>query len=94
MNVADLAQSLVTFLTPTLGELAVFFTALFFLLISRTELRRSLILLFENREKRLRALRILNDIEVDLTRYLTTGTAINFALELIVAIIAYAVGTI
>jgi predicted PurR-regulated permease PerM len=92
MNAAELAQSVLTFLTPALGELAVFFAALFFSLTSRNELRRYLIFLFEDRQSRLRTLRILNKIEADLTRFVTAVTGINLALGSITALVAYAVG--
>lgn len=91
-GLADLAQPALAFLTPALGELAVFFAALFFSLTGYKELRDYLILVIGDRETRLRTLRILNNIEKDLTRYATTVTIINFGLGLITALIAYAVG--
>ncbi len=87
-----IVQSVVTFLTPTLGELVVFLVALFFLLASRADTRRNLVLFFQDHESRLRTLRILNNIEQDLTKYVTTVAAINFGVGVIVAAIAYAVG--
>ncbi len=92
INVADLAKSALIFLTPTLSEMIIFLAALFFLLTSRAELRRYLVLFFEEQETRLRTLRILNDVESDLRRYVTTVATINFALGSIIALIAQLVG--
>jgi predicted PurR-regulated permease PerM len=92
INIPTIAQSVVGFLTPTLGELVVFLVALYFLLTSRSEARRSLVFLFNDRESRLRTLRILNSIERDLKKYVTTVAGINFALGLVVVAICYVVG--
>lgn len=92
IDVADLAKSTLTFLTPTVGEMIVFLAALFFLLTGRTELRRYLVLLFEDQETRLRTLRILNNIESDLKRYVATVTTINSVFGVLVAVIAQVVG--
>jgi predicted PurR-regulated permease PerM len=92
VNVPAIAQSIITFLTPTLGELVVFLVALYFLLIGRLEARRTLVFLFQDRGARLRTLRILNNIEHDLTKYVTTVAAINFGVALILVGITFAVG--
>src|SRR5262249_49236414 len=80
------------FLTPALGELVVFFAALFFFLVGRRQMRRHVVLLFATQEDRLRVLRILNDIEESLTRYITTASAINFCLGLIVGCASWLIG--
>ena len=79
-------------LTPALGELVVFFAALFFFLVGRTQLRSYLVLFFTTKEARLRALRILNDIEDNLIRYIATAGVINFCLGLIVACATWIIG--
>jgi len=80
------------FLTPALGELVVFLAALFFFLVGRKHLRRHVVFFFATQEDRLRALRILNEIEENLTRYLTTAGAINFCLGVIVACASWVIG--
>lgn len=92
INIADLARSAVTFLTPTVGEMIVFLAALYFLLTSRGELRSRLVLYRQDQETRLRTLRILNEIENDLKLYIATVTTVNLAFGLIIAITAYLVG--
>jgi predicted PurR-regulated permease PerM len=80
------------FLTPALGELVVFLAAVFFFLIGRTQLRRHVVLFFATQEGRLRALRVLNEIEEDLTRYIATAGAINFCVGVIVACASWVIG--
>jgi predicted PurR-regulated permease PerM len=92
IEVTTFIQPALAFLTPALGELVVFFAALFFFLIGRKHLRRHVVLLFADQEGRLRALRILNEIEGDLTRYIATAGAINFCVGLITGCAAYVIG--
>jgi predicted PurR-regulated permease PerM len=91
-DAAAVLQSAVNFLTPTIGELIVFLAALFFSLAGREDLRRYLVFVFEEKETRLRTLRLLNDIERDLKSYMAVVAAINLALASIVAMTAFAVG--
>jgi predicted PurR-regulated permease PerM len=80
------------FLTPALGELVVFFAALLFFLIGRKHMRRHVVLFFATQEDRLRALRVLNEIEENLTRYLATTGTINLCLGLIVGCATWIIG--
>jgi predicted PurR-regulated permease PerM len=91
-DVAAMVQATLGFLTPAMGELLVFLATLFFFLFSRSGLRRNLILVFEAQDTRLRVIRILNDIELNLTRYLGTVTVINFAIGLIAGVGAALLG--
>lgn len=92
----DIGSSLVapvlTVLTPAVGELIVFFGTLFFFLLGRNEMRRYLVHVFHDRDARLRILRILNDVERELTDYLTVVTVINFLVGCGTAVIAYFAG--
>ena len=92
----DIGPSLVApvlaVLTPALGELVVFFGVLFFFLLGRNDLRRFLVQMFEERDERLRVLRILNDVEADLTSYLSVVTVINFLVGCATAILVYLAG--
>jgi len=51
-----------------------------------------LIALFEEHESRLRTLKIINDVERNLTNYLSVVAVINFAVGLMAFLIAYIVG--
>jgi predicted PurR-regulated permease PerM len=91
-DIASLVQPALGFLTPALGELLIFFATLFFVLLDRDGLRRSLILVFKDQDDRLRAIRILNDIERNLSLYIGTVTAINLAIGAITAAGAWLLG--
>lgn len=82
----------VEFLTPALGELVIFFGSLFFLLLSRSSQRQYLILMFESKDARLRAIRILNEIEQHLTRYVAIVSGVNICVGVVTAAIAYVAG--
>jgi predicted PurR-regulated permease PerM len=92
IEVTTFIQPALAFLTPAIGELIVFLAALFFFLIGRAHLRNHLVLFFATQEGRLRALRILNGIEENLTRYIATAGAINFCVGLILGCASYAIG--
>jgi predicted PurR-regulated permease PerM len=92
LDIAGLIQPILGFLTPALGELLIFFVTLFFYLLGRNDLRRQFIFLFSDQDDRLRAIRIFNDIERDLTRYVMTVSVINFALGVVTAIGAWILG--
>jgi predicted PurR-regulated permease PerM len=70
----------------------IFFGTLFFMLIGRTKLRRVTVALFEDRDARLRTLKIMNDIEHNLTSYLSMVAVINFTVGIAAGVIAWAVG--
>jgi len=92
IDIASYIQPALAFLTPAIGELLLFFATLFFVLLDRDDLRRGLILMFKDQDDRLRAIRILNDIERNLSRYIGTVTVINFAVGLITAAGAWLLG--
>jgi predicted PurR-regulated permease PerM len=92
IDVAAMVEPALAVLTPAIGELVVFLAALFFFLTGRAHLRRHLVLFFGSQEARLSALRILNDIEENLTRYIATAGAINICVGLIVGVASYLIG--
>lgn len=73
-------QPTLEFLSPTFTEFLLFFAVLVLFIASWPDLRRALIMNFADREGRLRALRILNEIESNLGGYLLTVTLINMGL--------------
>src|SRR5580693_7450285 len=70
-------QPTLEFLSPTFTEFLLFFATLLLFIASWRDLRRALIMNFGSHEARLRTLRILNEIEVQLGNYLLTVTVIN-----------------
>jgi predicted PurR-regulated permease PerM len=92
IDLASIAQPALAFLTPAIGELLLFFATLFFFLLDRADLRRSIIFIFNDQEDRLRSIRILNDIEHNLTLYIGTVTVINLGIGAITAVGAWMLG--
>jgi predicted PurR-regulated permease PerM len=86
IDLSAFIEPILGFLTPAISQLVIFLAMLFFLLAGQAELRRNLILVFPDHEQRLRAIRILNDIEEDLARYVVTVTGINFVLGCLTAV--------
>ena len=82
----------VGFVTPAIGQIVIFFGTLFFFLLGRAQMRQVLVVFFKNREARLRMLRILNDIENNLTSYLSLVTIINVGIGIMAFAVTYAVG--
>jgi predicted PurR-regulated permease PerM len=88
----DVVLPVVAFVTPAAGELLLFFGALLFFLVGEQELRVRLVSAFEDRDAKLRFLKIVNDIEKNLAGYLALVTVINAALGTVVAIAAFLLG--
>ncbi|MFL5047178.1 MAG: AI-2E family transporter [Xanthobacteraceae bacterium] len=88
----NLVAPVLTVLTPAVGELIVFFGTLFFFLLGRNEMRRYLVHVFHDRDARLLSLHILNDVEHELTDYLTVVTVINILVGFGTAVIAHFAG--
>lgn len=86
-----LSQALIL-ITPAISQFVVFFGTLLFFLATNTHLRRKLVISFVTREARLLMLRIWNDIEENLVRYLATMSVINLALGAVTAIMLAIIG--
>src|SRR5437899_1462614 len=91
-SIGNFIQPALSLLTPAIGELLLFFGTLFFFLIGGAGLRTYLVLLSRNRDARLRTLRILDDIEHNLTRYMGTVSIVNMGVGLITAIGVHLMG--
>jgi predicted PurR-regulated permease PerM len=93
-NPGALIAGLVTVVTPAavqfLLQVVLFFGTLFFFIIGRASFRRYAVHLFSARDARLRALKILNDIEANLSSYLIVVTTINLALGLVTTLLMWA----
>ncbi len=92
ISAPNMVLPVVAFLTPAAGEILLFFGALFFFLAGQVELRVRFVGLFAERDSKLRFLKIMNDIERNLTGYLVLVTIINATLGAIVAIGALLLG--
>lgn len=85
-------QPAVEFLSPTFTETLLFFATLVLFVASWKDLRRAMIMMFSDRETRLRTLRILNEIEVSLGGYLLTVTLINLGVGVAAGLICAITG--
>jgi predicted PurR-regulated permease PerM len=78
--------------TPALVQFVLFFATLFFFIFGRSAMRRGAVNVFSTREGRLRALRIVNDIERSLSGYLITVTTINAFVGAFAALVTWMLG--
>jgi predicted PurR-regulated permease PerM len=92
VDIVNFVQPIVSIVVPGIGQILIFFGALFFMLLGRNQVRRVVVALFNNRDAKLRALKIMNGIEHNLTRYLSVVTAINFCIGIGAGLIAWATG--
>ncbi len=92
VDIMSFVQPAVSVVTPAIGQLLIFFGALFFMLLGRNRLRRVLVVFFDERDARLRSLRIMKDIEQHLSGYLSVVGAINIGVGIAAGLIAWLVG--
>ncbi|HEX5211610.1 MAG TPA: AI-2E family transporter [Pseudolabrys sp.] len=92
VDIMSFVQPAVLLVTPAIGQLLIFFGALFFMLLGRKRVRRVMVVFFHHRDARLRTLRIVNDMERNLSGYLGVVTAINLAIGVAAGIIAWLSG--
>jgi predicted PurR-regulated permease PerM len=92
VDIVSFVQPVLAIATPALGQTFIFFGTLFFVLLGRSRLRRALVSRFDDHDARLRTLKIWNDVEHQLTGYLSVVTMINFVVGLAAGVIAFAVG--
>jgi predicted PurR-regulated permease PerM len=88
----DWVQPTIQFLSPTFTEFLLFFATLVLFIASWRDLRRTLIMMFSDRDARLRTLRILNEIELHLGNYLLTVTVINLGVGIATGIVCMIAG--
>ncbi|MHB0952911.1 MAG: AI-2E family transporter [Allorhizobium sp.] len=88
-NMGTVLSTLATRVTPALVQGLIFFGALVFFLGSRLALRRALIIAFNDRARRLSAIRILNSIEHALGFYFATATLLYAMTGLVMTLIAW-----
>ncbi|HVV79282.1 MAG TPA: AI-2E family transporter [Pseudolabrys sp.] len=91
-DILSVVQPTLLFITPAIGQMVIFFGTLFFFLLGRLQLRHVLVIFFDKREARLRMLRIMNDVEHNLTSYLSVVAIINSVVGLAAGLIAYFTG--
>lgn len=83
----DWLQTILSILSSTLTSFPFFLVVLLLFIASWPDLRRALVLTFAERETRLTALKILNEIEARLAGYLRTVALINLCVGLATGVI-------
>jgi predicted PurR-regulated permease PerM len=84
--------TILSVLTPAVSQFILFVGALLFYLIYQKKFRSTLVRLITDRETRLTALRILSDIDQNMTTYFGTFTIVNFCLGVVTVLLTWAVG--
>ena len=92
VDIMAFVQPAVLLITPAIGQTFIFFGTLFFMLLGRSRLRRVLVAFFDERDARLRTLKIMNDIEQNLTGYLSIVAIINIAIGICGGVAAWVAG--
>lgn len=92
VDIASFVQPVVAIVAPGIGQVFIFFGTLFFMLLGRSHMRRWLVAFFDERDARLRTLKIMNDIEHNLTSYLSMVTVINFVVGVAAGVVAWLTG--
>jgi predicted PurR-regulated permease PerM len=92
VDIMTFVQPAVFVVTPAIGQIFIFFGTLFFMLLGRSQLRRVLVIFFDERDARLRTLKIMNDIEHNLTGYLSIVALINIVVGLCGGVAAWVAG--
>jgi predicted PurR-regulated permease PerM len=91
-----IVEGVVTVVTPAAVQLVLqlllFIGTLFFFILGRSSFRDHTVRWFSTRDARLRALKIIGDIESNLSGYLVVVTAINLCLGLATAVATHLLG--
>jgi predicted PurR-regulated permease PerM len=89
-NSGTILSTLATGVTPALLQIFVFMAALVLFLSSRLALRRALIRAFSHRGRRLKAIRLYNEVESALGHYFATALLVYALFGTVAGIIAWA----
>ena len=89
---ATVVTTIFAVLTPAVSQFILFIGALIFYLIYQTRLRNTVVLLFPDRDTRLATLRILSDVDENMTKYFGTFTIVNLCLGAATVLLTWAVG--
>lgn len=92
MKGPPIGQSILAAVSPAVGQVLVFFGSLFFLLVGRERLRKTVVLSFDDRADRLTALRVVAGVQADLGRYFATIAVVNLVLGIVVAVVVGLIG--
>jgi predicted PurR-regulated permease PerM len=91
-DLASILQPALGYLTPAVGQLIVFLGTLIFFLSDPNSLKEYVVSFVRGRESRLRALRIVKDVERNLVGHFGVVTAVNLCLGIALAIATAVIG--
>ncbi len=87
-----IGQTIIASLSPAVGQMLVFLGTLLFMLIGRERMHRRVVMAFEGRDSRLKALRVVAGIQRDLGHFFAAVTLINAGLGLLSGIVFVVIG--
>lgn len=89
---AGVITSIFSVVTPAISQSILFIGALVFYLIYRVRVRNTVVLLFTDRDARLKMLHIMSDVDESMSRYFGAFTLVNVALGAVTTLLTWAVG--
>lgn len=89
---SQMLGSVLSLVTPAIGEFILFVGSLLFFLAGRTQIKRKVVQAMTPRTTRLATLRVFREIEERLGAYLIAATFINFGLGIATTAMTWAVG--
>lgn len=89
---ATVVTTIFSVLTPAISQFILFIGALIFYLVYQSRLRSTAVFFFTDREARLMTLRILSDIDENMSTYFGTFTLVNLCLGVVTVLLTWAVG--
>ena len=88
----NIVGGIFSLVTPAVSQTVLFVFAMVFYLIYQKEIRNGAVFLVQDRKARLTTLRIISDIEQNMTAYFGAFTLVNIGLGIVTALLAYFVG--
>ena len=92
IDVKSIALYVVSSFSPAVAQVFIFIFALILFSLDRAFLKRSLVMAFRDRDARLDALRFVNKLEADLSRYLSIAFVVNGAVGTLTALLLFLLG--
>ena len=89
---APVVTTIFSVVTPAITQLVLFIGALIFSLVYQTRLRSTVVYLFTDRDTRLMTLRVLSDVDEQMTRYFSVFTLVNLCLGTVTVLLTWATG--
>jgi predicted PurR-regulated permease PerM len=88
----NIVSGIFSLVTPAVSQTVLFLFAMVFYLTYQKEIRAGAVFMVHDRNARLTTLRIISDIEQDMTAYFGAFTLVNIGLGIVTALLAYGVG--